>query len=215
MNPLREACLDVLRRKNTEMTAAEIIQELAQARYRFNTKSPMGTVSATLHSLVQRGELASIGTSKKLYRLPGKSPNRAMPRPVITGDETLLTFVQKMGGLALGSDLRGERKHFMSSLAGRRPGLFPKKARLAWEEMIQAANDEGYGPFETETAFFNAIDDECRGLRTYHSANRDWDKSLDQEWERYADDLARRGICAHCGQALPESEVTANDYRGI
>jgi hypothetical protein len=167
-------------------------------------------------SLTPEQRSAAARKAWETMRAFGIRPPAKPPRPkfTLTGEESLLGAIYKLGGLGFGDDLAGERKIFMQSTAGRRPGLFRKRARLTWEEMIETVNSEGYGPFQSEREFFNAVDDEVRGLRKYHSANRNWETASADDWREYADDMARRGLCAHCGQHLTESE-SSNDYTGI
>ena len=208
---LRDAILNVLRRKQSELTAAEVIQALRRSRYKFRAKDSMSTVSASLYSLTVRGEIKATGTSRKLYRMPNVTPSRNPDSIPLADDDSLLTFIVKRGGLSLGSDLAGEQRWYRQHARGARPGLFKKKAPLTWEEMWLEANDEGYGPFETDHELFEAIENECRGIRVYHKT-ADFNASPDSDEEETERHIKFTGCCPTCGSRLKES---LDDYLGI
>lgn len=134
------------------------------------------------------------------------TPNRSkVAKPTCSGEETLLSFIHKSGGLDL-SGLPLQYQNYTDGTCGpgRRPGLFRKtRTELTWEEMISEANDAGYGPFDDEREFFAAVEDELAGRKLHQSSARKVVYSEEDEWNKFVEAEARAGRCAYCSQHLP------------
>jgi len=130
----------------------------------------------------------------------GKSTKPKASRSARKNRPSLLDHIRSNGGL----DMRGfpgERRTWLESDRGRQPGLFRNsRCVLSWEEMLTECNNEGFGPFADQREFFDAIDNEVRGLRQYSSEVEDQDEA---DRQKYIRNLHHAGICALCHQALP------------
>ena len=163
-----------------EQVQAERVNRLAAS------KATRGTSAPLLNARENAG--GGVPTAQPIApnfeRLAANEAQRKFNSEELEGNQSLESFVVKQGGVRRSSNNRGEVA-YGAGREGGRPGFVNDKG-LPVDEMRRYANEAGYGPYETEADFLDAL----RNARNIFSERRRMSSTLANEEESYYRNLA-------------------------